>query len=501
MSPRHDSGPAHAAYPERRWLALSILLLAGFMNLIDVTIVNVALPRLQASFGATSSQIEWMVAAYVLAFALGLLPFGRLGDTIGRPRMFLLGVTLFTLFSGLCGIAPDMNTLIAARVLQGLAGAMMMPQVLAIVQVIFPPQERGLAFSFFGLSAGLASVAGPLAGGLLIDANLFGLDWRPIFLVNLPIGVLAVAAGWALIPKMPGNPDLKHDPLGVVIAGVAIFLLIFPLIEGRGFGWPAWAFVMLAASAAAMVAFFFYERSRARAGLTQLLPVSLISNGSYMLGSVMTMAFFSGIAGFFLVLAVFLQTGFGFSPLESGLTTIPFPCGVLVASLVSGRLRGRFQRSRIAVGAVVLVAGMLILSHVVGGIGDTVDHWDFVLPLALSGFGMGVAISSLFQTVLANVPHADAGAGSGSLQSFQQIGSALGIAITGEIFFSSLQDSFAHGQLPHPAFVTGLGNALVYEITAFALVALLIFFLKVPPQAMLGREPDPRQPAPIPVEA
>jgi EmrB/QacA subfamily drug resistance transporter len=502
MSSRPDSGPAAARYPERRWLTLFILLLAGFMNLIDVTIVNVALPRLQASFGATSSQIEWMVAAYVLAFALGLLPFGRLGDTIGRPRMFLLGVALFTLFSGLCGIAPDMNTLIFARVLQGLAGAMMMPQVLAIVQVIFPPQERGLAFSFFGLSAGLASVAGPLVGGLLIDADLFGLDWRPIFLVNLPIGLLAIAAGWALIPKMPGNPDLKHDPVGVLIAGAAIFLLVFPLIEGRGFGWPLWAFAMIAASFLAMAAFFFYERHRARSGLTQLLPVSLISNGSFLLGSVMTMTFFSGIAGFFLVLAVFLQTGFGFSPLESGLTTIPFPSGVLVASIVSGRLRGRFQRTRIAVGAGALVAGMMILSHVVAGIGDTVDHWDFVLPLALSGFGMGVAISSLFQTVLANVPPADAGAGSGSLQSFQQIGSALGIAITGEIFFSSLRDSFMAGSMPHPAFVAGLGNALLYEIVAFALVAVMILFLKVPPQAMHGRQPEAqRERPPVPVEA
>ena len=196
MSHHHPDSEAADAY-SRRWPALATLLLAGFMNLIDITIVNVALPRLQASLGASSTEIEWMVAAYVLAFALGLLPFGRLGDMIGRKRMFLIGIGLFTLFSGLCGLAPSMGTLIGARVLQGLAGAIMMPQVLAVTQVMFPPRERGFAFSLFGLSAGLASVAGPLVGGLLINADLFGLDWRPIFLVNIPVGIVAVIAGRA----------------------------------------------------------------------------------------------------------------------------------------------------------------------------------------------------------------------------------------------------------------------------------------------------------------
>ena len=242
----HHQGPEAADAHPRRWSALATLLLAGFMNLIDVTIVNVALPRLQTSLGATSTEIEWVVAAYVLAFALGLLPFGRLGDMIGRKRVFLIGIGLFTLFSAFCGLAPSMETLIAARVLQGLAGAMMMPQVLAIAQVIFPPRERGLAFSLFGLSAGLASVAGPLAGGLLIGADLFGLDWRPIFLVNIPVGIFAILAGRALIPALPPHPNLTVDFGGVAIAGLSILLLVFPLIEGHGFGWPAWTFVMIA---------------------------------------------------------------------------------------------------------------------------------------------------------------------------------------------------------------------------------------------------------------
>ncbi len=482
MSDSHPGQSAHD-YPERRWIALFILLLAAFMNLIDVTIVNVALPRMQATMEATSSQIEWVVAAYVLAFALGLIPFGRLGDTVGRVRMFQIGVAAFTVTSGLCGVAPDMNTLIAARVLQGLAGAMMMPQVLAVVQVIFPPAERGLAFSFFGLSAGLASVAGPLVGGFLIDADLFGLDWRPIFLVNLPLGLVAVATGRALLPRLPGEAGLRFDPIGILIAGATIFLLVFPLIEGRGFGWPWWSFAMIGLAVVCGVAFYLFEKRRYREGQTQLLPYSLMTNGSYLTGSVMAMAFFSGVAGFFLVLAVFLQGGFGFSPLQSGLTTVPFPVGILIASLISGRLRSKWQRRRIAAGAIILCAGMLLLMRVVGGITDTVDHWDFVIPLLLSGLGMGIAISSLFQTVLSNVPPADAGSGSGALQAFQQIGSALGIAISGQIFFSTLEADFRSGSMPHPAFVDSLGNALIYEVIAFALVAVLVYFLPAPPQS------------------
>ena len=473
--------PAHSAeshaYP-RRWAAMFVLLLAAFMNLIDVTIVNVALPRLQDSLGATSTEIEWVVAAYVLAFALGLLPFGRLGDTIGRKSMFQAGVILFTLFSAACGLAPSMQTLILARVFQGLAGAMMMPQVLAIAQVMFPPKERGAAFSLFGLTAGLASVAGPLTGGLLIGADIHGLDWRPIFLVNVPFGVGAAAAAAILVPHTPANPALRHDIGGILLAALTVFLLVFPLIEGHSLGWPLWSFAMLGLSAVSAFAFQKHEARRARANLSQLLPVSLLHDGSFLLGMTMVTVFFSGVAGFFIVLAVFLQTGFGLSPLESGLTTVPFPIGVLLASIASGRFSGRWPRARIAGGVGALILGMVILFFVVASVGEAVDHWRFVLPLLVCGFGLGTAISSLFQSVLANVPPRDAGSGSGAMQSFQQIGGAIGIAVTGQIFFSSLGTRLGAGVPANEAYVGSFGNALVFEIAAFAAVILLLFFLK-----------------------
>ena len=285
----------------RRWLALAILLLASFMNLVDVTIVNVALPSMQANLGANSSQIEWVVAAYVLSFALFLLPFGRLGDIFGRRRMFLAGVAAFTVGSALCGLAPSIETLIGARVLQGIAGALMIPQVLSIVQVMFPPKERGLAFSFFGLTAGLASVAGPIAGGLLISANLWGLDWRPIFLVNIPLGILAVAAALRLVPRITPHPGLTNDFVGIAIFGLSILAVVFPLVEGRTYGWPLWAFGLIAAGLAGLVLFYFWEKRRDRAGLTELLPVPLLENRNFVVGTLMTLVFFSGVPGLFMM--------------------------------------------------------------------------------------------------------------------------------------------------------------------------------------------------------
>ena len=466
----------------RRWSALIIMLLAMFINIIDLSIVNVALPSLQKGLGASSSQIEWVVAAYVLAFALGLLPFGRLGDIVGRKRIFMLGVAGFTIASLLCGVAPSINLLIVARILQGLAGSMMIPQVLAIAQVTFPPKERGFAFSFFGLTAGLASVAGPLMGGLLISANLYGLDWRPIFLVNLPIGIFALIAAWRVVPETKPHPGLTHDLGGILLASIGILLMVFPLIEGRGYGWPVWAFAMIAASFVVFALFYLWEKRREAANQTQLLSVSLMKNRNFAIGSLITMIFFSGLPGFFFILALFLQSGFGFTPLQSGLTTIPFPIGVLIASLLSGRLGNKMMPQRLMGGALMLVIGMATLRYVIAGVTDEVNHWWLVVPLVISGFGLGVAISALFQTILVGVPPRDAGSASGALQAFQQIGGALGVALVGELFFSKLAALMQAGGSAHLAFVEAAKHGLIYEIAVFVIMAAMVPLLKAAPK-------------------
>ncbi len=473
----NEPGAAALADP-RRWLALSILLIANFMNLIDVTIVNVALPSMRENLGASNAQIEWVVAAYVLAFALGLLPFGRLGDIVGRSRMFLFGVAAFTVASALCGMAPSIEMLIGARVLQGLGGAMMTPQVLAIATVTFPPHERGQAFSLFGLSAGLASVCGPVLGGLLIDAQLFGLDWQPIFLVNIPIGIAAIIAGWFLIPRLPGHPALRNDYVGIVLFGLGMVAVIFPIIEGRALDWPAWSFAMMVAGLALLALFYFWQKRRARAGQPQLLNFDLLSNRDYMFGAFIVTVFASGVPGFFLVISLLLQSGFGFSPLQSGLTNLPFSAGVLIASFIVARLGAHYLRSRLAVAAGMVSFGIGWLHFVVAGAGDSIDPWSFLVPLLIAGVGLGGGFSSLFQLVLRNVPPRDAGAGSGALQAFQQVGGALGVALVGQIFFAQLANNLAAGNGPEAAFGDAAALAMWYQVVSFGLVLVLAFVFK-----------------------
>jgi MFS family permease len=369
-------------------------------------------------------------------------------------------------------------------VLQGLAAAVMTPQVLAIATVTFPPEERGQAFSLFGLASGLASVTGPILGGLLIGDNPLGLDWRPIFLVNLPVGLVAVLLGWFIIPRPPGNKG-GLDLVGIALFGASIVALVFPLIEGRALGWPAWIWGMMAAALAGLALFVLWERRMAAAGRPQLLDFSLLRNGGYVSGVFIAMIFASGIPGFFVVFALLLQSGFGFTPLESGLTSTPFSVGVLVVSLVSGRLGSRHIRARAMVSAVCLTVGMLWVHLIIAGLADRIDHWWFLPPLFISGFGLGLGFSALFQAVLSNVPPRDAGAGSGALQAFQQVGGALGVALAGQIFFSALEVAESGGATPvHAAFAGAATLASWYQVASFGTVLVLVVLL------LRVREPD-----------
>ena len=485
----------HQPYPvyEKRWPALFTILLAQFMSLLDVTIVNVSLPTLQKNMGASSTEIEWVVAGFILTFALGLLPFGRYGDIIGRKTMFMIGVAAFTGASVLCGLAPTIGFLVAARLLQGAGGAIMAPQVLSIAQTIFPPHERAAAFSLFGLSAGLASVIGPVLGGLLINADLFGLDWRPIFLMNVPVGIIALILGQRLIPSIPGNPKMTNDYGGILIVSAAMFMLIFPLIEGRNYAWAPWCIGMLVASAILFVAFVFWESRQKRLSGPELLPVDLMKNRNFLIGAVMSLVFFSATPPFFLVFALYLQAGYGLSPLWSGLTTLPFSVGVLIASAISGRIGFKWQRERIAVGLLILFGGILSVRLIAAGLGDSMHYGIYVLPLMFAGIGLGVSISPLFQTILAGVPVKDAGSGSGALQAIQQSGGALGVAIVSEIFFRHLQGALATGATPPQAFRDSLTTAVVYHLAAYLIVFLFVFLLQNPARlpAGSGRPPTP----------
>ena len=465
-----------------RWFAMAALLMANFINLIDVTIVNVALPSLQDAFGATDSQIEWVVAVYIITFALLLIPMGRLGDALGRRRMFLWGVVVFTVGSALCGLAPSILGLVGARVVQGVGGAMMIPQTLAIVPALFAPRERGLAFALFGLSAGLASVTGPVLGGLLIAADFGGLDWRPIFLVNVPVGVIAVLAALRYVPDVRGDSGVKADVVGVGLAAAALLLVLVSLIEGRQLGWPWWCWAMLAAALPVAVAFYRWQVAQEARDAAQLVPAALFRNRNFMIGTGLVMLVFAGIPGFFFSLALTLQVGNGLTPLESGLTTLPFSLGVLAASVASGRMGTRWPRARIMAGGLCLAAGMIGLRLVLPGPGEALVRLALTLPLVVAGIGLGTGISPLFQTVLANVAGRDTGAASGALQAFQQVGGALGLAVMGQIFFATVQARLPGAVDRVAVYSDALSLALIFSICSFLLIAVLVWRLPEPPQ-------------------
>ncbi|WDA12211.1 MULTISPECIES: MFS transporter [Paracoccus] len=459
----HPASPPKGVNP---WAATVLLLMGNFMNLIDVSIVNVALPSIRTDLGASETQIEWISAAYVLAFAVGLLPCGRFGDKLGRKRLFLSGVGLFTLASVLCGLAPDINVLIGARALQGIGGAMMVPQVMAIMHVIFPPEQKAKAFALAGVVISLGAVTGPLLGGVLISGNLYGLEWRPIFLVNLPVGLLVVLAGFWLIPRLESSRDMAIDWWGVGLFGLAITLVVLPMIEGPLLGWPWWTLVTLVAAIPVGALFLRRQHALEAEGREQLLPMVLLRDRGFLSGVTVVMLHFSAIPGMFLVLAIYFQTGFGLTPLESGIATAPFPLGIMLGSYVTGRFGTRALVGRVALGAAVMLAGMIWLRHAAGHPPADLGPATLAGPLAMNGLGMGLAISPLFQLVLRDVPGRIAGAATGGMQAFQQIGAAIGIAIVSSLFFVRLRVDQDHA--------AAIGHALSYQICVFAAILTVL---------------------------
>lgn len=449
------------------WFTAALLLMGNFMNLIDVSIVNVALPSIQKDLSASPTQIEWVSAAYVLAFAVGLLPCGRFGDKLGRKRLFMLGVSLFTLASVLCGLAPSIGVLIGSRALQGIGGAMMVPQVMAIMHVIFAPEQKAKAFALAGVIVSLGAVTGPLLGGFLITADINDLGWRPIFLVNLPVGVLVVLAGMKLIPRMSSSRTLAIDWWGVGLFALTITLIVLPVVEGPLLGWPLWCLALLALSLPMAVLFVRRQIALAAADREQLLPVQLMRDGGFMSGVTIVLMHFSAIPGMFLILAIYLQTGFGFTPMQSGIATAAFPLGIMLGSWITGRFGTRHLTGRIALGAGLLVIGMLYLRHVTGNPPAEMRLTTLAPPLALNGFGMGLAISPLFQMVLRSVPDRIAGAATGGMQAFQQVGAAIGIAIASSLFFVQLQS----GQDNYAA---AMHFALTYQVAVFTAILLVL---------------------------
>ena len=440
---------------QKRVVVVIILIVASFMDLLDTTIVNVALPSIQKDLNASSSQLEWIISGYVLAFAVLLITGGRLGDIYGRKRLFLIGVAGFTVASAACAGAVTGDMLVISRVVQGLFAALMIPQVLSVIQVLFAPKERAPIFGALGAISGLAAVAGPLIGGILVTGNVLDFGWRSIFLINIPVGIALFIMALIFVPESRSTHALRLDIVGVVLVSVGLFLGVFGLIEGRGEDWAAWIWAMLIASPLILAGFVWYQARRDRLQGSALVPPILFKNRGYASGSIVQFAFSASIGAFFLVLVLYLQIGLGFSAIDAALATLPFSLGALVGSGVAVPLGPLLGKWLIMIGAIAQVAGFFWMTAIVREMGDALTGPDLIMPMALAGLGLTLEIVPLLDLTLANTATTNAGAASGVFGMIQQVGSALGVAVVGVIFFGIVGTNFSPAVL-RDAFLGGI---------------------------------------------
>ncbi|MFF9277733.1 MFS transporter [Streptomyces griseosporeus] len=461
----------------RRWFALAIVMTAAFMDLVDVTIVNIAIPSIQEEAGASFSQIQWITAGYALAFAAGLITGGRLGDIHGRKRLFLVGIGGFTLASALCGFAANPEMLVAARILQGGMAAMMVPQVLSIVHATFPAHERGKVFGLFGAIVGLGAVSGPLLGALLTEWDLFGLAWRPIFLINLPVGIAGLILGSRFITESKAPRALKLDLVGVALVTLGLLMLLYPLTRGRELGWPLWGYVSIAGALVVFGALVVYERRKGARDGSPLVELSLFRVKSFAAGIAVQTVFGVALGVFFLVWTLYMQVGLGWTPLRAGLTGVPFSIAVSTAAGLSvQKLVPRFGRGVLQAGALVMAAGVLIYIWEAHRYGLSIASWQMALPLVVMGVGMGLIVAPLTDAVLSEVPREHSGSASGLINTVQQMGNALGLGLVSVVFFGEIGDRLTAQQVG-PAFVSAFQHALGWVAALMAGIFLLMFAL------------------------
>jgi EmrB/QacA subfamily drug resistance transporter len=469
----------------KRWIGLAVMLAGAFMSIMDVFIVNIAIPSIRADLGASFAEIELVVAGYSLAYAVALITGGRLGDLYGRRRIFVIGLASFTGASVLCGIAPTPTALVLARLLQGIAAAVMFPQVFSLIRVTFPEdRERAIAFGCLGATLGLSSIMGQLVGGLLVEADLWGLAWRPVFLVNLPIGVLAIVAAPRFIMESRSATARRLDWAGVALSAIALSLLLYPLIEGREAGWPLWSIAMLAASAPALAAFGIHQHRKSKRADSPLLEMRLFHDRAFVIGVLMVLVFYSTLNSFYVTLAFLLQSGLGATPLQAALIYTPSAIGFLAASLVAGRIGVKTGRAVLIAGAAVSAAGAALIGGVVWWQAGALEGVDLILPMIVQSIGNGLLMTPLLNVILGSSHADDAGSAAGVVSTMQQVGGAIGIAIIGILFFGTLESARLAGEASQIAYGQAFVTSIVYNVAAtLVTLALLIALPRRPGSA------------------
>ncbi|MFC4908892.1 MFS transporter [Actinomadura gamaensis] len=455
-----ESAPARVAVPG--WGTLLVLLTGVFITTLDFFIVNVAIPATQRDLHATPSQIQFVVAGFGVALAAGLITAGRLGDLYGRRRMFALGLAVFTLASAACAESSTAGALIAGRVAQGIGAALLMPQVLGIVNTVYTGPARAKAFNAYGIAMGFGGVFGQLIGGVLIKADVAGLGWRAIFWINVPVGAAALALVPRLVPESRANGAARLDLAGTVLASLGLVAIVYPLVQGREQGWPMWTWECLGAAVVLLGAFALHQRRAA----APLVAPALFRHRSFGVGAVVALLHSMTMGSFFLILALYLQMGRGLSALESGLIFLPLGLGYFVSSARAGAVAERLGRQTLALGALAMAVGYGVLAVTATGLGQH-GAVAWVIPgLVVAGAGMGLVMAPLPALVLSRVDAEHAGAASGVLSTAQQAGGAIGVALVGVVFYG------AHGGVPH-AFATGLDLLIVLNVLVVALVQAL----------------------------
>jgi len=420
----------------RRWLAFAVLLVGAFLPPLDFFIVNVALPSIQGDLGTSAAELQLVISGYAAAYAVFLITGGRLGDLFGRRRMFLLGISGFGLTSLLCGLASSPSMLIVGRILQGLSAAAMAPQGLASVHALFPVRERSRALGLYGATVGLAAVIAQALGGALISADVFHLQWRIIFLINLPVVAAVLIGGLPLLPNVRGDSPAPIDWGGVLLCAITLSLLIVPLVEGRERGWPWWACAMLIATPAAALGFWRYEKTFSRRGGVPLVSIDLVRMPGLMSG-LAGVLFFYVVSAFFLVFSVYLQSALGLDPLATGLVFLPFGVGFFIGPLTTPLAIRLFGNWVPAIGMLLEVAGCLYLAALVAGAPAQMPaEFPLIVAVGLLGFGQGWALPTLVRSVIDRAPVSGSGMIAGITNSALQISAALGVAVIGGVFFS-----------------------------------------------------------------
>jgi EmrB/QacA subfamily drug resistance transporter len=462
----------------RRWFMLPVVLIAMFMAGFDIWAVNVAAPSLQRDLHVSDAALQLIVGGYAFMYASGMVTGGRLGDLFGYRRLFMTGVVSFATASLLCGLSQSQGELVAARLVQGLTGAVMVPQVLALITATFPPRERAKALSWFGVTMGLGFVSGQVLGGALIQANIFGLGWRAIFLVNVPVGVAALVAALIVVPAAWGQRRPKLDPLGAIGVSGSLALALVPLTLGRDEGWPPWTWAALALSLPVFLLTLAWERRLAGRGGEPLLDLELFKNRTFSSGLAVNFGLVFFFGSFMFVLTLLLQAGLAQSPFRAGVEALPLACTFTVMSILGPRFAARLGARSITLGAVIAAIGSAGLAITGAHFGAHLTGWDTAPATAVIGLGQGLSLPSLIGAVLTHVRPERAGGAAGILTTSQQFGAASGVAVIGAVFYDAIGSVPSRG-----SFVSGMTLAMAIDAVLLLVAAGLTLMLPRRPAA------------------